>query len=81
MNPAPNPFKNRILRAPKGMEEECGSLEVLHTARCFISAWEPTEEDIAAILRGEKVWLTVFCNVQPPVAITTGDRPPEEFME
>lgn len=41
----------------------------------LISAWEPTAEELAALNRGERVWLYVYTLCHPMVTITAGERP------
>lgn len=75
MNPAPNPYRTRTLSAPPSFEGECGDLEVyISPSGFFISCWEPTEEEIASLKEGGKVWLYIQ-GLQPVVALSVGDRP------
>lgn len=42
-------------------------------AETISSAWEPTPAELAALMAGASVILTVYGNVQPPVSITVED--------
>lgn len=71
MTPAKFHESNRVLRAPKGMEKECGDLYVFSDGQVCISQWQPTEEEKAAIAAGAGVWLTVVSgHTQPPVGLS-----------
>jgi hypothetical protein len=78
MNPSPNVYSNRVLGAPESVAE-CESLEIadliVHSRPCMVSAWEPSEEEIAAINRGERIWLFVYGRSHPMVWLTAGERP------
>jgi hypothetical protein len=39
------------------------------------SAWEPTPDEIAAIVAGVKIHLHLLGNTHPPVVLTVGDTP------
>lgn len=41
----------------------------------MITAWEPTAEEIAALLSGAKVYLRVLGTVHPPVMLWVGEKP------
>ena len=67
---------NVVLKAPPGMtKDECGDLHVHHMpdVGCMVSKWLPTDEERAAIARGEPVWLYVYAKGHPPVALEAGD--------
>lgn len=78
MTPAPNPFKTVIFTAPQNFNGECGDLEVFVDKErgYMISCWEPDEEEIAAINRGEKIWMYIGSRgVLPITALSVGERP------
>jgi len=60
---------------------KCASLPVraekVGDGLVMISAWFPTNEEIAALARGAPVYLHVVGGVHPPVAITVGNPPSE----
>lgn len=60
------------LGAPKGWTPEisghCGHLAVRQDGPAFESVWEPTPDEIEAIIQGGSVILRVFGG-QPPVAL------------
>ena len=71
---------NHLLKAPDGWtEEECYALPVCHARvdlngkqlNSFTSAWKPSEEEIADIVAGKPIYLTVLSNGHPPVSIET----------
>lgn len=78
MNPAPNPFATRILSGPSDTPD-CHSLEIeeaeANGMQCMCSAWEPTEDELAAINRGEKIWLHIYAQRHPMVSLSAGERP------
>ncbi|KKC24911.1 hypothetical protein [Sphingomonas sp. SRS2] len=67
----------RVLGAPRGWTPEtsgeCGALPIRDGLNgdvyCMTSAWEPTPEDIAAIVGGAKIYLRVLGTVHPPVSV------------
>lgn len=81
MTPAPNPYRTNIIGAPgDGSMPECGAIEATvaqdaEGRRVYVTAWEPSEEELAAMLRGEKVWLTIWANGLPPASIVAGPCP------
>lgn len=66
------PEANKILTAPPGREEEVYDLPVWSDGDRCISFWQPTEEEKAAIARGEPVCLWVMGTTHPPVAVEVG---------
>jgi hypothetical protein len=79
MSPGPNPFKTRVLAAPPN-EPYCHPLEICDASQngtpVMISAWEPSDEEIEAIKRGERLWLIIYGKSHPMVAVVAGERPP-----
>lgn len=72
MKPENFPEKNKTYGKPETMtDEECGSLDVFENDEMKISCWkfESSEELLLAIL-SRKIWLRVFLNIQPPVALS-----------
>ncbi len=74
------PIKNqtRNLGKPADWDEQklgpCGSLPIVDAilpggARCMVSAWKPTESELALLNEGGLVYLTVVGTVHPPVAM------------
>lgn len=71
MDPVDFPEANLTLTKPAGVtDEECGSLRAHRTADAFVSCWQPTEEERAAIARGGAIWLWVWAAGHPPVALS-----------
>lgn len=65
---------NLVMRAPDGMDN-CQDLHVRVDEyeggeRCLVSAWYPTAEELQRLNSGEPVWLHIFGNGMPPVALT-----------
>lgn len=67
---------------PEGMtDEQCSSLHVWKGAApvddngtmvpCIISKWQPSKEDIEAIVKGDGIWLSITGRGMPPVALFT----------
>lgn len=81
MSPGPNPFKTQVIGAPAdGSMPTCESIEATvaedrEGTRVFSTCWEPSEEEIAALQRGEKLWLHIYAHALPPASITVGERP------
>jgi len=70
MKPVNFPQANRVLKAPRGMEKECGDLHTFSDGVNCISCWQPTEEEIAAIAAGQPIYLLVVSgHTQPPVSV------------
>lgn len=87
MAPAPNPYKTHVIGAPAdGSMPDCEAIEATvcqdtdgHTL--FTTAWEPSSDDLAALMQGEPVWLTLWANGLPPAMMTVGKRPFFEAAE
>lgn len=80
MNAGPNPFKTHIIGAPTN-DADVESIEATvtndHLGRDMImTVWEPTDDEVDAINRGERIWLCIMGNRLPPACIIVGDRPP-----
>ena len=54
---------------PHGM----GDLSVRCVDGVLISAWKPTESELATLMRGGLVVLSIMGTRQPPVSLTTWD--------
>lgn len=73
----------RVLGAPADWNEErdgtCGSLAIrdveIAGQNVMVSAWQPTPEEIAAIVAGATVRLYVWGSRHPPVSIGVGELP------
>lgn len=80
------PQANMLLGRPASMtEDECASLPVFRCEqpRVFISRWQPTVDDLERLVRGEPIWIHVYGDGHPPVAVSTEDpwREPPETIE
>jgi hypothetical protein len=42
------------------------------------TAWEPTPEEIGALLRGASIHVCVIGNIHPPIMVSVGPLPTEE---
>jgi hypothetical protein len=79
MMPVRSEHTNAMLGAPKDwnpeQEGECIGLPVHRDQQnnVFLSFWQPSEQDIANILAGVPIRLTVFGGGHPPVAIAVTD--------
>lgn len=73
----------RVLGAPLGWKPEtsgpCVGLpirdEMNGDVPCMVSAWEPTPDELLAIMAGAKIMLRVLGTAHPPVMIYVGDVP------
>jgi hypothetical protein len=85
MLPIDFPEKNIIYEKPNGWtDEQCSDLSVWrgevpiddhgNTAPTVISCWQPSKEDIEAIIAGKPIWLYITGTAQPPVSLST-DHP------
>lgn len=71
----------RALGAPAGWTPEtsgeCLGLPIRDQMNgdvpCMVSAWEPTPAEIAAIVAGAKIYLSVVGTAHPPVMLYVGD--------
>lgn len=71
MSPTDFHESNVHLAPPAGMEETCGYLHVYTNGEVCISCWKPTKEELARLVAGEPVWLTIVSgHTQPPVAVS-----------
>ena len=62
------------LGAPKGWDPKvdgvkCQTLPAHYDGQKFTSQWRPTAEELAALNRGEPVFLQVYGESHPPVAV------------
>jgi hypothetical protein len=76
------PEKNLVYQKPEGWtDEQCSDLNVWkgdvaiddegNKATTIISCWQPSKEDIEAILAGKPIWLFITSSDQPPVSLST----------
>jgi hypothetical protein len=73
----------RKLAAPADWNKDeqgvCGALvvrdEETNAGQFMVSAWEPTPEELAALLGGAKVYLHVMGRSHPPVMLLVGEAP------
>lgn len=79
LNPVKQPHTNVIFGAPADWDEsqgECVGLPVTRAEDGVLhSFWQPSETDIANILAGMPIRLSVFSSAHPPVAINVTDQP------
>lgn len=77
MNPGEIEFATRALGAPTTWDEEkhgkCATLairdRVSNGSHIMESAWYPTPEEIAAIVSGKPVILSIWSHTHPPVSL------------
>mgnify|MGYP000936494736 CR=1 FL=1 len=65
-----------VMRAPKGMDD-CRDLHVRVIEGCYVSRWEPTPDELAALNAGGSVELWVVGG-QPPVALKVAEPARDE---
>lgn len=77
MRATQHPSNNGVLGAPAGWDQGELPCSALPITRCewegqpaVLSFWEPTAEEIEALLAGGKVVLWVVGQTMPPVALT-----------
>ncbi len=82
MLPISFPEANVIYQKPQGWtDEQCSDLHVWKgkvaiddkgtTHATCISCWQPSKEDIEAVVAGKPVFLFISGNNQPPVSLST----------
>ena len=74
---------NFTFKKPDTMtDEDCGELRVFkghfqgsdgQKYPCIISKWQPSKEDIDAIVNGAPIYLSITGHALPPVALFTED--------
>lgn len=73
MSPGEISFATRALGAPAGWDKErhgeCAVLPIRDHEGTMQSAWYPSKEEIAALVLGAPVILTVWGPSHPPVAV------------
>lgn len=78
LKPVRQPHNNLMLGAPADWDESKGDCIGLPATRgedgVIHSYWQPSETDIANILAGMPIRLSVFSAVHPPVAINVTDQ-------
>lgn len=83
MLPVDFPESNFVYTRPTGLPE-CGDLRVWkgghYDLPIVLSKWKPSVRDIAAMNRGESIWLSVYSSDIPPVALFTGHPFDTEFI-
>ena len=61
---------NKVLNAPKGMEDEVTPLPVLDTTQQIISCWKLTPEEIAYVNERGLVWFSIgVTGTHPPIRL------------
>ena len=80
MTAAPNPYKTHLIGAPTN-DADVESIEATvtqdeHGRPIIMTVWEPSAEELAAIARGERIWMFIMSNRLPPACIIVGDKPP-----
>jgi hypothetical protein len=70
--------RTRILGAPadwdpNGKLGPCEGLPILDQDGCMVSAWVPSEEEVARIVAGKPVYLFVAGGRHPPVGLAVGE--------
>ena len=77
MTAGPNPYKTQVIGAPTNdpdVEAIEATVTTDHYGRPVImTVWEPSEEEVAAINRGERIWMFTMSNRLPPACIIVGD--------
>lgn len=53
----------------RGNGADVADLKVIRTQDCFVSAWIPTPEEVAAINAGAPVYLCIYGDKHPPVYV------------
>ena len=69
MTPEHNRFCNMLLDPPSGEEADVESLPVFDTGESLISFWRPSEAELAALLAGGLITLTIMGATHPPVLL------------
>lgn len=70
MEPIKHPHCNDVLRKPDGMtEEECRDLHICRASGCVWSFWKPNAEELAALVVGGSVALSIMGETHPPLSI------------
>lgn len=82
MTPFPIRPCTRRMTSPKGMEDECGTLEISDTfdpiwGNMMQSAWMPSDEEREAIASGAPVILSIVGKSHPVVAVFVGSMSDE----
>ena len=60
---------NFVFKAPENMPD-CGDLEVFRDGEVIVSCWRLTDEEFQEILETGVVWLSVWGQGTPPVAVS-----------
>lgn len=75
MEPTNFDESNGVLDKPRELTyDDCDPLSVLHTVTetgfpVIVSCWKPTKEELLQIVKTGRVWLMVFGEGMPPVAL------------
>lgn len=70
MTPIKHPHCNDVLRKPEGMtEDECRDLHIWRSGGCVWSFWKPDAEELAALVVGGSVALSVMSETHPLLSI------------
>ncbi|MBI1234755.1 MAG: hypothetical protein GC208_09665 [Alphaproteobacteria bacterium] len=72
-----------MLGAPEGWDPrvdgvECNVLPAIYDGQRFVSQWQPTPDEVAAIFAGAPIHLHVYGEGHPPVALSVGPVPGRE---
>lgn len=78
MKPISFPQANTEMRKPAQLtDEQCGSLMVYRGEvggqPVFLSCFSLSDDELMKVIETKKVWLYVFGNAHPPVAIDTSN--------
>lgn len=46
---------------PPGLDEMVGRLHIFSNGKCTVSAWQPSPEEIAKIVAGEPIFISIMC--------------------
>jgi hypothetical protein len=70
--------QSHVLGAPANWQESvhgpCVGLPVYMGEGEIISCWAPSWREIWRLIRGQRVWMTIVSNSQPPVALNVMPR-------
>lgn len=70
MIPTTFPQANKKLLAPKGMEDNCGTLPVYCDGKLCISCWNLTWKERLKLLWTGNLWVYIISGqTQPPIAL------------
>ncbi len=75
MHPIDFPESNKVLTAPTGKEGEVNDLPVCETFdsngdAMVVSVWEPTDEEIEALILHRKLYFMCWGHTHPPITLS-----------